>query len=247
VSGLDHSLFKTNYAGRKVVKKGLVLVLAVAAAAIGISTLLLSGALGSSPEADKSGEKTPLHVSPDTSSSHLPLDVKSVFNDREKALDALGSTYFYIDESFVDSDNHCDFCIGVAYTLGPNERATLAFRGNAPLDLSSAKILTFDVRGDADGEKVRIHALGKKIEDQDATLPDGSGLRGVTFAFSRELILSNRWQSYDIDLQEFDRSGITHAFAFEVLKGSTSDEKQFVYFDTILLQAEPTDYATRLN
>jgi hypothetical protein len=183
-----------------------------------------------------------------TAPTQLPIDVKSVFGDREKGLDALGPNYLYIDEAFVDDENGCDFCIGVAYTPGANEGATLAFKRSEPLDLGEAKTLTFDVRGDTGNETMRIFALGVKTAGNiDATGVGGanldSGLRNVKFAFSKEIDLDTQWKSYEVNLEGFDRSQITHAFAFEILRGGSGNEgKQIAYLDMIQFSADKAEY-----
>jgi hypothetical protein len=208
---------------------------------LGVTGVLLSG-LFSFSNANESDATT--H---DQDVSTLPIDIKQVFDKREKGLDALGSNYVLVDEAFVDAENACDFCIGIAYTPGPLEAATLAFKRSEPVDLSPAKALTFDVRGETGSELIRIFALGVETENSvQVSGNQGSGLRGVEFAFSKEIKLDSQWQSYSVNIETLDRSQVTYAIAIQVLKGSESKD-QTVYLDQMQFAAQKPDYSVSLN
>jgi hypothetical protein len=208
---------------------------AVIAAAVSCG-LLLSGTL--SVESGASQDTTGVHG---TAKSHMPLDVLLAFSDREKRYDALGPNYVQIDESFVDSDNNCDFCYGLKYDSGPHEKAFVAFRSSGPVDLGEANTLLFDARGEEGGETITVYAVGKRVEESERN----SGTIGLEFAFSKQIIVQKEWKEYQVDLASFELAGVTHGFAFEVLKGSA--ESQTVYFDNIYYDVARSDYAINLN
>jgi hypothetical protein len=156
----------------------------------------------------------------------MPRSVKDVFKYREKGGDAIGgSSYFRMDEEFVDAENHCDFCIAVEYTPGPNGKAFVALWNSEPLDLYGADKLVFSARGEKGGERLVTFAAGSGAGGL-------LGEEGGMFAASKDLILTEEWQRYEIDLESADLSKVTHAFAFEILKGNEG-EKQVAYIDSI--------------
>lgn len=166
----------------------------------------------------------------------MPLSVKDVFKYRERGGDAIGgSSYFRMDEEFVDAENHCDFCMALEYTPGPNGRAIVALWNSEPLDLGGAKKLVFSARGEKGGERLVTFAAGSGAGGrlaEGSTSLESSGLEGVRFSGSKNLTLTAQWQRYEIDLENADLSKVTHAFAFEILKG-IEDEKQVAYIDSI--------------
>jgi hypothetical protein len=141
-----------------------------------------------------------------------------------------------MDEEFVDSENHCDFCIAMEYTPGPSGRAIVALWNSEPLDLGSAKKLVFSARGENGGERLVTYAAGSdvanRLADASSTIPENSGLADVRFSASKDLTLTTQWQRYEMDLENTDLSQVTHAFAFEILEGN-GDEKQVAYIDSI--------------
>jgi hypothetical protein len=225
------------------VKKQYPLALAVAAAGVLIGSLFLTGNfLGTAGQS--SGSPSTDH-SPD---SNMPLDVKYVSKDRERGLDAIGSHYLYIDENFVDDENHCEFCIFAQYKPGTFGRAVYAFENKSPMDLSEAKTLRFLARGELGGETIKIYSAGRKAStasDSDQSSID-DGLKGVEFGFSRQLTLSTEWVKYEIDLAGLDLSEISHSFAFEMIKDDRIAD-QIVYLDLIYYDTEKSDFATALN
>ena len=214
------------------VKKGAGILIA-ALAGIASGAVLLSGAWSGASE-----RPADVHGAVD-SPSHMPLDVLTVFGDREKRYDALGPNYVYIDESFVDSDNNCDFCFGIKYDGGPHEKAFVGFRSSEPVDLSQTDTLVFDARGESGGELVTVYAVGKKGESTDDIV-------GIDFAFSKQIALDKEWKMYQLDLEGYDLSEITHGFAFEVPKGPGTGS-QIVYFDNIYYDTQKSEYAIDLN
>lgn len=215
------------------------------AAAIGIilSALFLSGGLAVNPET--SAVQAVDHFS----ESEMPLDIKSSFTDREKGFEALGSNYLYVDENFVDDENHCEFCIFAEYNPGTLGKATYAFKSNSPVDLSNATTLTFLTRGENGGEIVTVYAVGMKDikTSPNSNLPEDShGLRSVVFSYEKELTLTKGWIEYEVSLADFDLAEVTHPFAFTVQKG-TDGETQIVYLDLIYFDTKKSEYAKQLN
>lgn len=219
--------------------KNFLLILVVALSGAILGSLVVSGLFSSStnPSAQLND-----HEQTD-GASHLPVDVKNVFLDRERAFDALGPNYFRIDEGFVDDTNGCDFCIAVEYKGGPQAKATFGFKNSTPVDLSEATILTFAARGQNSGEKARIFAAG--LEDDSANVTD-SGIRNVKFLIDKQFSLTRDWTVYEVQLQGLDLKKITHAFAFQII-GSGSNERQVIYIDAIFYGNQHSDYATVLN
>ncbi|HEV8386129.1 MAG TPA: hypothetical protein VGQ03_00755 [Nitrososphaera sp.] len=171
--------------------------------------------------------------------SGMPLDVAEVFTSRQRGGDALGGTnYLRVDEGFVDDDNHCEFCIAMEYKPGPQGKALVAFTNVNPIDLSGANILTFAARGEEGGETLNIYVAGSKSKespiDKDAAGSSGKakGIKGVNFSSSDTITLGKSWQVYHIELNDVERSEVTHGFAFEVVKAK-GNERQVVYLDSI--------------
>jgi hypothetical protein len=172
--------------------------------------------------------------------SGMPLDVAEVFTSRQRGGDALGgSIYLRVDEGFVDDDNHCEFCIAMEYRPGPQGKALVSFTNVNPIDLSRAKILTFAARGEEGGETLNIYVAGSKARgspiDKDATESSGEakGIKGVNFSSSDTITLGKSWQVYQVELNDAERSEVTHGFAFEVVKAK-GNERQVVYLDSII-------------
>ena len=181
-----------------------------------------------------------LQFGSDADASGMPLDVAEVFTSRQRSGDALGGPiYLRIDEGFVDDDNHCEFCIAMEYRPGPQGKALVAFTNVNPIDLSMAKILTFAARGEEGGETLNIYVAGSKAKespvDKDARGPSGEakGIKGVNFSSSDTITLGKSWQVYQVELNDIERSEVTHGFAFEVVKAK-GNERQVVYLDSII-------------
>jgi len=195
------------------------------AAGVVAGSLVLAGVF-SPLDASRRIDQWPLHAdAPAAGATQMPLSVIEVFKYREKGGDAIGgSSYFRMDEEFVDAENHCDFCMAVEYTPGPNGRAFVALWNSEPLDLYGADKLVFSARGENGGERLVTFAAG----GGDGPL----GEEGRIFSASKVLTLTAEWQRYEIDLESADLSRVTHAFAFEILEGNEG-EKQVAYIDSI--------------
>ena len=181
-----------------------------------------------------------LHFGSNADASGMPLDVAEVFTSRQRSGDALGGTnYLRVDEGFVDDDNHCEFCIAMEYKPGPQGKALIAFTNVNPIDLSGAKILTFAARGEEGGETLNIYVAGSKSKESSIDMYDtGSsgevkGIKEVNFSSSDTITLGKSWQVYQVELNDVERSEVTHGFAFEVVKGK-GNERQVVYLDSII-------------
>jgi hypothetical protein len=217
--------------------RGLSIILILAAAGVVAGSLVLASVF-SPLDASKQDQSPPHADAPVAGSTQMPLLVKDVFKYRERGGDAIGgSSYFRMDEEFVDSENHCDFCIAMEYTPGPSGRAIVALWNSEPLDLGSAKKLVFSARGENGDERLVTYAAGSDFggrlaEGDNSTSPENSGLDDVRFSASKDLTLTTQWQTYEIDLEGADLSQVTHAFAFEILEGN-GDEKQVAYIDSI--------------
>jgi hypothetical protein len=225
MSGLDSSLSSLT------MKRSVAIVVAIAGVLSG--ALLLFGGVWSTTASERLGHH-------ETSDAEMPLDVLSVFGDREKRYDALGPNYVYLDESFVDSDNNCDFCYGIKYDGGPNEKAFVGFRSSEPVDLSRASFLLFDARGEQGGEVISVYALGQRVES------NLTEIEGLEFAFSRDITLNREWKGYQVDISEFERATVTHGLAF-VVRQNLENASEIAYFDNIYYDSEKQDYAINLN
>jgi hypothetical protein len=206
--------------------KSLSMTLTLAAAGVVAGSLVLAGVF-SPLDASRRIDQWPLHSdAPAAGATQMPLSVTDVFKYREKGGDAIGgSSYFRMDEEFVDAENHCDYCMAVEYTPGPNGRAFVALWNSEPLDLYGADKLVFSARGEKGGERLVTFAAGSGAGGL-------LGEEGSMFSASKALTLTEEWQSYEIDLESADLSKVTHAFAFEILKGNEG-EKQVAYIDSI--------------
>jgi hypothetical protein len=231
------------------VKKQYPIALLAAFAGILIGSLFLTGGFpGSSGQIN--GPK-PVH----TPTTSMPMDAKYAFAEREKAFDAIGTHYLQVDENYVDEEVHCEDCIYAEYQPGPHKRALYAFESKEPSDLRGARFLSFIARGDVGGEVLNVYVAGKRVplsDDMDSVAggtelgPGNEGpLRGVEFAFEKQLLLQNDWSKYEIDLSGFDLSKVTHAFAFEII--SADDKNQLVYLDFIYFDAQESEYSIPLN
>ena len=219
--------------------RGLSITLILAAAGVVAGSLVLASVFSPLDASRRIGQP-PLHAdTPAAGATQMPLSVKDVFKHRERGGDAIGgSSYFRMDEEFVDAENHCDFCIAVEYTPGPSGRAAVALWNSEPLDLGGADKLVFSARGEKGGEQLVTFAAGSDVagrlaeEGASSTSVESSALGGVEFSASKALTLTSQWQRYEIDLKSADLSKVTHAFAFEILKGNEA-EKQVAYIDSI--------------
>jgi hypothetical protein len=128
-------------------------------------------------------------------------------------------------------------------------KATIAFKSRTPVDLSNATILTFDVRGEKGGEKMRIFAAGTEdiAGNGTATPPssDSSGLRNVKFAVDKQVTLSKDWRTYEVRLDGLNLKELTHGFAFQIMGDGAI--RQVVYVDAIFYGTKHSDYATVLD
>jgi len=195
------------------------------------------------------GDQTLLHNdASDATASRMPLDVKHVFKYREQGADANAHDHFQVYEEFVDDENHCEFCIAVVYEPGPHGRALLAFNSDVALDLRDANNVVFEARGENGGEIINVYAVGARVNESNVNSTGGNSeiLKGTTFAIAKQLTLDKDWQRYEIDLNNIDLSSVTHAFAFEVLKGK-GNEKQVVYLDSIYYTDNEFNNAVSLN
>lgn len=219
--------------------RGLSITLILAAAGVVAGSLVLASVFSPFDLSRQIGQ-SPLHAgAPVAGATQLPLAVKDVFKNRERGGDAIGgSSYFRMDEEFVDAENHCDFCMALEYTPGPSGRATVALWNSEPLDLGDAKKLVFAARGEKGGERLVTYAAGSDAaeslteEGASSTSLEISTLGGVRYSASKDLTLAAEWQKYQIDLENADLSKVTHGFAFEILKGNEG-EKQVAYIDSI--------------
>jgi hypothetical protein len=190
-----------------------------------------------SPQMQATSAPDSLISHPAATASRMPMDVEQVFKDRERGGDALGPNYLEMDGSFVDDENHCEFCIAVEYKPGPHGKAVVALRNNEPIDLTAAKALTFIARGENGGEVIRVYAAGARNEGLDGLPAPDDALRGVRYAVAGNVTLDRQWQKYELNLEGLELSEVTHAFAFEVMKGK-GNEARTVYLDAIFYQSD---------
>jgi hypothetical protein len=219
--------------------RGLSITLILAASGVAAGSLVLASVFSPLDASKQNSQESSLHAAaPVAGATQLPLAVKDVFKYIERGGDAIGgSSYFRMDDEFIDAENHCDFCMALEYTPGPSGRAAVALWNSEPLDLGDAKKLVFAARGEKGGERLVTYAAGSNMggrsaeEGPSSTSLESSGLGGVGFSASKDLTLTAQWQKYEIDLENADLSKVTHGFAFEILKGN--EEKQVAYIDSI--------------
>lgn len=231
------------------------LAIAIAAGGVIASVLVLAGAF-SQGHIQSNDSESPSHGEVSgASASSLPLDVKQTFKGREKGWDAAaGENYFVMDEDFVDDESHCDFCMAVEYRPGPYGKAMMAFttaENQAPLEINGAKWIAFSARGETGGEKINVYAAGSLGNADNLTSGEPAetnrDFAGVKFsAVAENLILDRNWQRYQLKVENAGLTGITHAFAFEVLKGN-GDQRQVIYLDSVFLTDKRSDNAISLG
>jgi hypothetical protein len=155
-----------------------------------------------------------LSIAQTAEAGRLPMEVRDVFKLENKMGDAnRGSAYVKSEQDFVDPDNHCEFCLRVEYIPGPDGKAGLAYGIDKGLDIKDAKRLTFFVKREKGGEKVRFKAAGKDFESYQL----GKGLvKSQKFAAkTSDITLGTNWEKYEIDLDKADMIKITQAFGFD--------------------------------
>lgn len=177
-----------------------------------------------------------LSIAQTAEAGKLPMEVRDVFKLENKMGDAMrGSAYLKIEQDFVDPDNHCEFCLRVEYIPGPDGKAGLAYGIDNSLDIKDAKRLTFFVKGEKGGEKVRFNAAGKDFESYQL----GKGLvKSQKFAAkTSDISLGNDWKKYEIDLTKADMTKITEAFGFDFDRPSNGKPMVF-YLKGVTIDAD---------
>ena len=177
-----------------------------------------------------------LSIAQTAEAGKLPMEVRDVFKLENKMGDAKrGSAYIKIEQDFVDPDNHCEFCLRVEYVPGPDGKAGFAYAIDKSLDIKDAKRLTFFVKGEKGGEKVRFKAAGKDIESYQL----GKGLvKSEKFAAkTSDITLGTNWKKYEIDLNKADMTKITQAFGFDFDRPSNGKPMVF-YLKGVIIDTD---------
>jgi len=209
--------------------------LAAALGAIIISAVILSGSVwnGKSPMVSSIGHSLVEEhdVGHKASASKLPMDVRQVFYQHDKAGDANGSEkYLKINDNFIDPDNHCEFCARIEYNPGPRGEAAVFYKNDKAIDITGAKRVVFFAKGEKGDEAVQFMAAGSGLEGKQT----GKELyqNEKTALKTQKVKLGNDWQRYEIDLSNASNlSKVTHAFGFNAYKGQQStDSGKLVFY-----------------
>jgi hypothetical protein len=182
-----------------------------------------------------------LHDQHTAEAASLPLSIDFHSALREKVGDAkLGTLYVKINENFIDSENHCEFCTRIEVVSGPEGEAGIAYVLDKPLDFSQAKSVTFFAMGEKGGEKVKFKVAGKKIDTlqaEDGTEPFTEHQFELT---TTEVTLNQEWRKYNVDVTGADLTGITHPFGIE-MSPSKAVGKQIFYIKYIIYDTDKSE------
>lgn len=167
-----------------------------------------------------------------------PLEIDHLYSFDEMAGDAqLPFSFLRVQDSFIDTERDCEFCIRVEYVPGPGGVAGIAFRNDQGLDLSTAKKVTFYAMGLDGGEVVKFKAAGKKVDKKDVS--DMEIFNNVKFdRTTEEVTLTKNWKKLEIDISKDDLNGITHPFGLEISKEKNKPDS-VVYLKGVKYEFEP--------
>ena len=186
-----------------------------------------------------------LHDQHAAEAASLPLAIDYHFKLEEKVGDAKeGSAYVQVDEDFIDSENHCEFCTRIEFVSGPQGEAGLAYVLDNALDFSNAKSVTFFAMGEKGGEKVKFKVAGKKLDKlgvkADEVLRPGPFKEHKFALTTGEVSLDKDWRKYTVDLNGVDLTGITHPFGIE-MSSSKATGNQVFYIKHIIYDTEKAE------
>jgi hypothetical protein len=212
--------------------------------------------------------------SPHTASAaSLPLPIDFHYRIKEKAGDAAeGTRYAEIDEEFINTEIHCEFCTHITVKPGPRGQAGFAYVSDEELDLSAAKSVTFFVMGGDGGEKAKFQVAGKSSSapaegtgrgnsnDVNASSSPPGLFKDKDFAIStEEVTLEDDWTPLSIDLSKTPKEqlrGVKYPFAIEMsqMRGAQEFFIKHVKYETeeatlnpIPAEEQGTLNATALN
>lgn len=175
---------------------------------------------------------------PKVGASSGPLELDHLYRFEEKAGDAqLPFGFLNVHDSFIDTENHCEFCIRVEYKPGPSGVAGMAYRSDEGFDLSSAKKVTFYAMGKDGGEVIKFKAAGKTADKKE--ISDKEIFKNVKFdKTTKEVTLTKEWKRMEIDLSKSDLKEITHPFGFEISKAK-NNEDSVIYIKGVKYDSDP--------
>ena len=179
-----------------------------------------------------------LHDQHTAEAASLPLAIDFHSKLKERVGDAkTRTTYVKVNEDFIDSENHCEFCTRIEIVSGPKGGSGIAYVLDKVLDFSKAKSVTFFVMGEKGGEKVKFKVAGKSLEEQDP-IPTSGLFKEHEFALTtNEVTLNKDWRKYSVDLTGADLNGITHPFGME-MSPSKAVGKQVFYIKYIVYDSD---------
>jgi hypothetical protein len=173
------------------------------------------------------------------SAASLPLPVDFHYKIKEKAGDAVeGTRYAEIDEEYINTEIHCEFCTHITVKPGPRGQTGFAYVSDTELDLSAAKSVTFFVMGGDGGEKAKFQVAGKSSaaasdgigkNNNNGVNASSSGLfKGKQFALStEEVTLKDDWTPLSVDLSKVPKEqlrGVKYPFAIEMSQMRSTQE-----------------------
>ena len=181
-----------------------------------------------------------LHDQHTAEAASLPLSIDFHSTLKERVGDAkTGTTYVKINEDFIDSENHCEFCTRIEVVSGPKGESGVAYVLDKALDFSNAKSVTFFAMGEEGGEKVKFKVAGKKLA-QDAIPRPGPFTEHKFALTTNEVTLNKDWRKYSVDLTGADLTGITHPFGME-MSPSKAVGKQVFYIKYIVYDSDKAE------
>jgi hypothetical protein len=158
------------------------------------------------------------------------FEVSQLFKSKDMAGDAKSSVgSFLVNEDYIDTDNHCEFCTRVEFTPGTQGVAGMAYMDDKGHDLLGAKRITFYVLGVQGDANVKFMIAGKKLDQT----KDGLSLNQRIFnkekfgVATKTISLEKNWKKLEVDVSKIDLTNITHPFALKITKAAGSGKVVF--------------------
>lgn len=125
-----------------------------------------------------------------------------------------------IDESVINPEGNCEFCIRVDHKSAPQGQAGIVWESSQKVNLGGSKRLVLFAMGETGGEKVKFKALGKEL----SSAPGRSmqSFHDINFASTTDIvILSSDWKRYEVEIPaNADLTSISQLFGLEIDRSS---------------------------
>src|SRR5436309_14159692 len=175
------------------------------------------------------------------------VEVMHHFKNIDLEGDAKNVSSFLVYDGYVDTENHCEFCIRVEYTPGAQGVAGMSYFDTAGQDLTGAKRVTLGVMGISGDETIKFMVAGKKSDQAQSDTSSAAIFKKTKFAeITQSIHPDNQWQKIEVDVSKLDLKSITDPFAFKITPAKGS-EKVVLYLKYIIYDTQsaknpvPTD------